>query len=95
VKKNIIFFEQKPFFSNKNLADPPKKLVFSAVQLLNILHFYSTALEGQRLSPQKNCPPETVKCPDSRITMRILASPEWSLTDGSNFPGRKSSMPPT
>ena len=48
-----------------------------------------------RHPPQINCPSETVKCLDSKITIRILALPEWSLNDGSNSPGREPSQPPT
>lgn len=59
--------------------------------------FYFTieASHNLRRPPQSNCPPETVKRPDSRIAIRILASPEWSLTDGSSPPGRELSTPPT
>jgi len=41
-----------------------------------------------RNPPQINCPSGTVKCLDSKITIRILALPEWSLNDGSGYPGR-------
>ena len=48
-----------------------------------------------RHPPQINCPPETVKCLDSKITIRILALQEWYLTDGSSVPERTPSKPPT
>jgi hypothetical protein len=52
-------------------------------------------LPFMRFPPQKNCPPETVKRPDSRNAIRILVFQEWYLTDDSNFPGRKSSQSTT
>src|SRR3569833_3365880 len=48
-----------------------------------------------RCSPQTNCPPENVKRPDSRIAIRILALPEWSLNDGSRCAKTHPSKPPT
>ena len=50
---------------------------------------YQESTPLSRFPPQKNYPPDTVKCPDSRITIRILALSEWSLKNGSTLPGNK------
>ncbi|XP_027332029.1 uncharacterized protein LOC113847245 [Abrus precatorius] len=48
-----------------------------------------------RPTPHRNCLPETVPWPVGPGTrFRILALPEWYLTDGSGPPGRRPSSPP-